>query len=815
MQTFLLDLRYGARMLLKKPGFTLIAIITLALGIGANTAIFSVINGVLLRPLPFAEPERLVALWETRNDVSGDTVSYPDFADWRAQNQVFERIAVYHNSTLTLTGEAQPAILRTVMASAELFPLLGAKPLIGRTFLTEEDKPGNRVALFSHNAWQKYFNADPNIAGRQVTLNGRSWTIVGVMAPGFNFPVQAEQADLWVTPAMEGEKTADDDAPLTEQRGVRFLRAIARLKPGVTLSRAQADMDAIMGRLSAQYGDDVGGYRAVVKPFLGQVVGDDIRRALLVLFGAVGLVLLIACANIANLLLARAVTREKEIAVRSALGANRWRIIRQLLTESALLAFVGGAAGLLLAVWGTDLLKWLSPKDLPRVEEIRLDWRVLGFTLLVSLLTGLIFGLAPALRAAKIDLNETLKEGGRSGSESIRRNRFRSALIISEIALALSLLIGAGLLVNSFLRLQRVDPGFDPHKVLTLRVDLPDYKYRKAQEISGFNLQLIERVEHLPGVRAAGMVFPLPLSGSDAVTRFEIEGRPVERVKRPPTDLRFATDGYFRTMGIPIISGRDFTKRDILQSPNVVIINEALAHRHFPNENPIGKRIRPGLSIDENAPPMREIIGVVGDVQSGSLSAEDPPAVYLPHSQFPFISVTMTIRAETDPLNLVGAVRNEVSALDKDLAIDDVKTLDQYLTDSVAQPKFNTLLLTIFACVAMILTAVGLYGVMAYSVAQRTHEIGIRMALGAQSGDVLKLVVRQGIHLALIGVACGLAGAFALTRLMEGLLFGVSATDPLTFAGVAVLFIAVAMLACYIPARRAARVDPMEALRYE
>jgi putative ABC transport system permease protein len=811
MQTLGQDLRYGARMLMKNPGFSLIAALTLTLGIGANTAIFSVINGVLLKPLPYAEPERLVAVWEVRHDGRRGAVSYPNFADWRAQNQVFERIAIYRDSAMALTGGGEPTNLRAVITTPDLFPLLNARPQLGRGFLPEEEKPGSRVVVLGHGAWRKYFSADPNLVGKQIKLNGRDFSVVGVMPAGFNFPVEAEQTDLWVSAAISSERDDPKDESLNEQRGAHVYDSIARLKPGVTLAAAQTDLETVMGRLRAQYPDDVSGDHTAMRPYLTELVGD-VQRAMLVLFAAVGVVLLIACANVASLLLARAIGRQREIAVRAALGASWGRIVRQLLTESLLLAAVGGTAGLLLATWGVDLLKALSPADLPRMQDVRLDGRVLMFTLLVSLLTGLLFGLIPALRAARVDLNEALKEGGRGG-EGLRRNRLRSALVVAEVASAMTLLVGAGLLINSFVRLQRVNLGFDPHQVLTLRVELPEARYREGRQIINFNQEFIRRVERLPGVRSAAMVFKPPLSG-DPSNYFEVEGQPLDRSRRLSAGLRVSTPGYFHTLGVPFIDGRDFTDRDEMKSTPVVIINETLAARYFPNQNPIGKHIRPAISV-EGDPPWREIVGVVGAVRHGGPGKEPRPEFFLPHTQMPFITLTTVVRVAGDPLAIVGAVRNEVSAMDRELPIDSVKTLDQRLTESVAQPLFNTLLLALFAGVAMTLTAVGLYGVMAFSVTARTREIGVRVALGARGPDVLRLVISQGMKLTLIGVAIGMVAALALTRLMKGLLFGVTPTDPATFALIALLLVGVAMLACYLPARRATKVDPMIALRYE
>jgi putative ABC transport system permease protein len=812
MQTLWQDLRYGARMLMKNPGFSLIAALTLTLGIGANTAIFSVINGVLLKPLPYAEPERLVAIWEVRHDGRRGAVSYPNFADWRAQNNAFERIAIYRDITMALTGGGEPSNLRAVITTPDLFPLLNARPQLGRSFLPDEEKAGSHVVVLGHSAWRKYFGADPNLIGHQIKLDGRDFTVVGVMPTGFNFPVKAEQSDLWVSAAISSERDDPKEESTNEQRGVHVYEAIARLKPGVTLAAAQTDLETVMGRLRAQYPDEIGGDHTAMRPYLTELVGD-VERALLVLFAAVGVVLLIACANVASLLLARAMGRQREIAVRAALGASWGRIVRQLLTESLLLAAIGGAAGLFLATWGVDLLKALSPANLPRMQDARLDGRVLMFTLLVSLLTSLVFGLIPALRAARADLNEALKEGGRGG-DGPGRNRLRGALVVAEVAMAMALLVGAGLLINSFVRLQRVNPGFDPHQVLTLRVDLPEAKYREGRQIINFNQEFLRRVERLPGVRSAAMVFKLPLGGSDASNRFEVEGQPSDKSRPLSAGLRVSTPGYFHTLGIPFIDGRDFSERDQEKSAPVVIINETLAERYFPNQNPIGKHIRPDISF-AGAPPWREIVGVVGAVRHGGPGKEPRPEFFLPHAQIPFVSLTTVVRVAGDPLAIVGAVRNEVRAMDSELPVDRVKTLDQYLTESVAQPRFNMLLLGLFAGVAMILTAVGLYSVMAYSVTTRAREIGVRMALGARRHDVLRLVISQGMKLTLIGVAIGLVAALALTRLMASLLFGVTPTDPTTFVGVALLLTAGALLACYLPARRATKVDPMTALRCE
>ena len=813
METLFKDFRYGVRMLMKRPGFTAVAIIALALGIGANTAIFSVVNAVLLKPLPFSDPDRLMKVYETdkHRGVTQGSASYPDFADWRDQNHVFERIAAFHDSSYILTGGDDAVRFQGAVVSADLFALLGVTPILGRTFLPEEDKPGDsgRVVMLSHGLWQRQFNSDPNILGRSLTLDGMNYSVVGVMPAGFKFPIGNEPVELWTTFAVESQGT---DA-MTAQRGAHYLKVIARLKPDVTISQAQAEMDTIASRLEQQYPDENSHRGVYVVGALEDLVGD-VRPALFILLSAVGCVLLIACANVANLLLARATTRHKEMAIRAALGASRMRVVRQLLTESVMLALVGGALGLLVALWGTDLLVVLSGDDIPRATEIGLDGGVLLFTLAVSVLTGVIFGLVPAIQSSRPDLSESLKEGGRGSTEGARRNLIRSALVVFEVAIAIVLLVGAGLLIESLRRLQKINPGFDSKNVLTLRMGLPDVKYTTEKQVA-FYRELLERINALPGVARASSVLPLPLSGDRVRTTFETEGRPIAQGDLPTAELRAIGLDYFRAMAIPLVKGRDFTARDDGKAPSVIIVNSAFAEKFFPGEDPIGKHIKPGISFDEDEPPMREIVGVVGNVRHLKLDAAEEAEFYAPHAQIPFDSMTLVVKSDKDPRGLVGAIQQEVRAMDKDLPVFDIKTLDDYVSAAVAQPRFNTLLLAIFAGLALVLTAVGLYGVMSYSVAQRTHEIGIRMALGAQASDVLKLVVSQGMLLTLIGVAIGLSAAFALTRLMASLLYGVSATDPATFAIVAATLSAVAFLACYIPARRAMKVDPMIALRYE
>ncbi|MFY9570621.1 MAG: ABC transporter permease [Blastocatellia bacterium] len=808
METILQDLRYGFRMLLKHPGFTTVAVIALALGIGANTAIFSVVNAVLLRPLPFPEPERLMVVYESRTDrgVSRSSVSYPNFADWRDQNSVFERMSSYHDSDFVMTGDGEPARLQGAVVNADLFPLLGVSPILGRPFLPEEDKPGDSggVVMLSHRLWQQRFNGDPNIIGRSIVLGGKNYVVVGVMPQGFQFPVGSDPVDLWSTVAV--------DSGMFTQRGAHYMRVIARLKPGVPLAQAKAEMDGIAGNLERQYPDENSHRGINIVPALESLVGD-IRPALLILLGAVGCVLLIACANVANLLLARATTRHKEMAIRSALGASRARVVRQLLTESVLLSLAGGALGLLVALWSTTLLVQISGDDVPRAAQIGLDLRVLGFTLMVSLITGVIFGLAPAIHSSNTDLTESLKEGGRGSSDGARRNRLRGALVIVEVAVAVVLLVGAGLLIQSLRRLQQVSPGFNPHNVLTFSIGLPEVKYKPEQQVT-FYRELKSRLESLPGVRSASGVMPLPLSGDRMRVTFETEGRPISRAELPATEIRTVGLDYFKTVGIPLIKGRDFTERDNRKAPPVIIVNEAFARQFFPGEDVVGKRIKPGITADDEEPGMREIVGLVGDVKHRSLSADSDPEAYEPHAQLTF-DMSILVKTETDPRSLINAVQNELRAMDKDLPAYSIKTLDEYLSASVAQPRFNTLLLAIFAGMALILTAVGLYGVMSYSVTQRTHEIGIRLALGARQQDVLKMVVRQGMALTAIGIGAGLLGAYFLTRLLATLLFGVSATDPVTFVAISLVLAAVALGACFIPARRATKVDPMIALRYE
>ena len=808
------DLHYGLRMVRRSPGFAAVAVLTLALGIGANTAIFSVVNAVILRPLPFQHPERLVRVLSVRlRDKAGEDASYPDFLDWRSQNHVFDRMGVFRTEGFTLTGRGQAVHLQGSIVSAEMFALLGVKPLLGRTFLPEEDKPGTTnggdAVILSHRLWRERFGAEPGVVGQAIQLDNKSSTIVGVMPDGFQFPIRAGHIDLWVTIARDSE---NGQMSMAAQRGAHYLDVMARLKPAVTIAQAEAEMNTIVSGLNKQYPENAPrGVRIV--PELDQMVGD-VRPALLVLLGTVGCVLLIACANVANLMLARATSRQREMAIRSALGAGKRRIIRQVFTESLVLALAGGALGTLLALWVTDFLVRLIPEDIPRLSAIHLDSHVLVFTIALSFGTGLLFGMAPAMQVSTSGLSESLKEGGRGATAGVHRRRVRSALVVIEVAVAAMLLVGAGLLIQSFVRLERVDPGFNPHQVLTFKVELPGSRYSAAHMVDLFR-QIAARLNQLPSVRSASALYPFTLNGDEAATSFDIEGRSVAEADRPRTAYTWVEPGFFRTLGIPMLSGRDFTPQDDLKATPVIIINETLARRFFPNENPVGKRINTGIVNGYKQPPMREIIGVVGNVKQEGLGADVAPAAYVSVAQSPFDVLTFVVRTEVDPENIVAAARNEVAGVDKDLPIFDVKTLDQYVSESVAQPHFSSLLLGIFAGLALALAAVGLYSVIAYSVVQRTHEFGVRMALGAERQDVLKMVVGHGIVLTLTGVGIGFVGALALTRFLGNLLFGIRPNDPATFAGVLLVMTAVALLASYIPARRATKVDPMVALRYE
>jgi putative ABC transport system permease protein len=814
MQNLLQDIRFGLRMLLKSPSISIVATIALALGIGANTAIFSVVNAVLLRPLPFPNPDSLVSVFETdqRRGSNRGSHSYPNFFDLSAQNTVFERIAPFYSGDFIMTGSGEPVRLQGAVVTADLFPLLGIAPLHGRTFVAEEDKPSTsgRVVVLSQQLFQRRFNSDLNILNQAITLNGTRFTIIGVMPATFEFPIQNDPVDLWTTIAGD----AAGKTPVTDQRGAHFLRVIARLKPGVTEEQAQSEVTAIAARLEQQYPDQNTHKSLRVQSALAAMVGD-VRPALFILLGAVACVLLIACANVANLLLARATSRHKEMAIRAALGASRMRVIRQLLTESVLLSLVGGAVGLLLAVWWSDLLVALGKDDIPRAVQVAIDWRVLGFTIGVSVLTGLIFGMVPAFHSSKTALVESLKEGGRGTGEGARRNRVRSLLVVVELAIAVVLMVSAGLLIQSLWRLQNVNSGLQPENVLTFNLGLPEVEYNTTKQ-GQFFADLKTRLETAPGVQSASSVYPLPLSEERFSISFQIEGREVPEKDEPSGDFFTTGVGYFRTMGIPILKGRDFDHNDRHGSKPVIIITDTFAREYFPNEDPIGKRIQPGIStIEDEDSSMREIVGVVGDVRNRGLNTEPRVAYYVPHTQVPLSQMVVVVKTDKDPRSLVSAATKDVAAMDPDLPLFAVKTMEEYLSASVATPRFNTTLLSIFAAVALVLTVVGLYGVMSYSVAQRTNEIGIRLALGAQGRDVLMMIVKQGSQLILIGLAIGLGGAIALTRLMESLLFGVTAKDPFTFAAVATLLAVVALLACYVPAWRATKVDPMEALRCE
>jgi putative ABC transport system permease protein len=802
------DLRYGVRMLRKNPGFTLIAVVTLALGIGANTAIFSVVNTVLLRPLPYPDPDRLMMIRETKLPQLPDfSVSPGNFLDWQKQNSVFERLVAIGPAPFSLTGAGDPERLSGMRVSEGFCEMLGAQPQIGRNFLPEEDQPGhNNVVILSQGLWQRRFGGDPNILNQPITLDGQSYTVIGVMPPTFYFVDRAN--DLWTPMAFT--------AGQAQNHGGHSLAAIGLLKPGITLDQARTEMGMIAERLASQYPDVNTGWSVKITPLLEFTV-KSIRPALLVLLGAVIFVLLIACANVANLLLARAAGRQKEIAIRTALGASRWRIVRQLLTESVLLALVGGVLGLLLAKWGTEILLTLAPQDLPRISDVSLDGRVLVFTATVTLLTGVIFGLIPALQVSKPNLSETMKEGGRGSTEGGRGQLVRNALVVLEVASALVLLVGAGLMIKSFTRLQKVEVGFEADSVLTVSLALPKSKYPEENRQVAFYQQLLEKVGRLPGVRTAGATSGVPLSNEDFVLAFLIQGQPAQAPGPGQTTNYYSVSAdYFKAMGIRLIRGRLFTERDAINAPLVAIINETMARNLFPDEDPIGKRIT--FDVNQDKPAWLEIVGIVGDVKHYGLDKATTMQTYGPYTQQTLSYMTLVVRAAGDPENLTAAIRREVLSLDKEQPISNIRTLDQLVSTSIAQQQFSMLLFGIFAAAAMILASIGIYGVLSYSVTQRTHEIGIRLALGAQTSDVLRLVVRQGLLLTIVGIAGGIAAALTLAKLLTSfseLLYEVKATDPLTFGLVAFGLLLIAFAACYLPARRATKVDPMIALRGE
>jgi putative ABC transport system permease protein len=817
------DIRYGLRQLWKHPAFTIIAVLTLALGIGANTAIFSVVNAVLLKPLPFPAPDELIAVGmiDTRQKATQtemNSLSYPDFFDFRDQNRTLASSAVYRDRSFALTSEEGATSVLGVKTSAEFFDVLGVKPAIGRTFARVDEQggggPGGFKVIISHDFWQKHFGGDANVLGRTVLLDRRQHTVLGVMPAGFQFPIQTEAPQFYVTIA-EDAANPDGSTPQTQQRGSHSLEAIARLKPGVTIAQAQADLDAIAAALEKQYPESNTHFGVASKPLREDMIGD-VRTALYVLFGAVVCVLLIANANVANLLLARASARGKEIALRAAMGASRGRIVRQLLTESLLLAGLGGALGLLFAQWGTEALIKTVPQNIPRISTIQLDGSVLGFTLLVSLATGVIFGLVPAWQASHVDLNSSLKSGTRTSGGGEGKGRVRNALIMAEVALALVLLISAGLLIQSFARLGRVQPGLRAERLLTARVALPDVAYPKNENIIAFFDQFLPRIRALPGVESASTIVPLPLTGSNMVTTVDLEERPLPEGQRQGAPVRIIATDYFKTMGIPLRQGRVFDQTDRFESAPVVIVNERFASKFFPGQNVIGKRIMPGFAADDSGEKMREIVGVVGNVKHLSLKLDDSPEMYLPQTQIPFSIMSIVVRTNvSNPNALTASLRKELAALDGTIPLTSVRVFDEYISRSLARARFNMLLLSIFAGTALLLTAIGIYGVMAYSVSQRTNEIGIRIALGAGKSSIFRLVVGQAMTLVGISLVVGLAGAFAATRLLNSLLFGVGASDPMTFIAIVLLVSAVAFIAAWLPARRATRVDPIIALRAE
>jgi predicted permease len=815
------EFRVAIRVLAKSPAFVLIAVATLALAIGANTAVFSLVNALLIRPLPYDSPQNLVLLWEefTAQGLERIPVSVPEFLDYEKQTKSYSRIAASTYTDFNLTGGDIAERIQGASVSPALFPLLGVQPIRGRWFADNEQGEGrDDVVVISGRLWQRRFNSDPMLVGKKIELNGRSFTVIGIMPSTFEFPlplfnmqggVFADRVDIWKPVAFTENEM--------KSRGSRDYGIIARLAPGVTASQAQAELNGIIARWKTQYRDNYGSdanFGGKIYPLQEQVVGR-MRPALWILFGAVCLVLLIACANLTTMLLARASAREREMAIRIALGAGAWRLVRQLLVESVILSVLGGFAGILLAIWGLDVLRAVTARTVPRIAEVNLDFAVLGWTFAVAVGTGVLFGFFPAVMSSRPQLTEALKEGGRGSTEGLRRNALRSGLVIGEIAIALALLVGASLLVRSFIKIQNVDPGFNPRQVLTMELSLPVLKYPRGKPVSNFFVEAQKRIAAMPGVRNAAITSILPLSGTNSDSSFMIEGRALDAGNTggtPDEEQRTVSPDYFRVLQIPLLQGRFFTEADNADAPQVVIINQALAKKYWPNGDALGKRIT--FDDPRKDPKWTTIAGIVGDVRHRGVDEPARPEFYQPHAQVPYRSMILTVRSGQDPRSLTSAIRRELIALDPDLPIAHVRMLEEVVSDSIAPRRLSVLLLGLFACIALVLASIGMYGVMSYLVAQRTHEIGVRMALGAQRADVLKLILKRGATLVAVGTAVGLVFAVLGSRALASLLYGISAFDLTTFTVVTLALGAVAMLASYIPAVRATQADPMIALTH-
>ncbi len=803
MESVWRDIRFGARVLWNAPGFTAIALFALVLGIGANTAIFSVVNAVFLKPLPFRDPARLAMVWEYNPRIGRPNVANPqNLADWMKRGHSFEDMAGFIESDMNLTGESHPERVIGSYVTLDFFPVLGVSPALGRNFRPSENVSSrDDTVILSNELWQRRYGSDPNIVGKQIRMGDHSGTVVGVMPSDFRFP--GSKAELWDLFPLN---------PNAPRRG-RFLTPIGRLKPGVTLEQAQAEMSVIARQLEREYPQFDTGWGVFVRSMREEFVGE-IRTPLFVLLGAVGMVLLIACANVANLMLMRSSVRQREMAIRSSLGATRTRIVRQVLIEGSILGLVSGLFGFLVAIWAKDALLAMLPDSMSvaKVNSVTIDGRVLAFTFLISMGTALLFGLLPALRSSRPDLGDSLKEGGRGVYGSLRKNRLRAVLVAGEMAVALMLLIGSGLLIKSFIQLANVPPGFNPEHVLTMRMILASSRYKNGEEAVAGLTEMLNRIERTPGVAAAGSIHFLPLTGLGAGTGFRVDGKPIPKPgEEPSTLVSIVTPGYFAAMGVPLERGRVFNKGDVAGKPQVTVISQALAKQYFPNTNPIGQR----LFVEWGRQTPYEIVGVVADVRHQGLDKPAFPALYFPYKQEPNTLATIVVRTGIDPMSLARSVQDQIHSFDKDQAVADIQTMDQTVSQSVSRPRFQSVLLSSFAGLALLLAAIGVFGVISYSVAQRTHEIGIRMALGAEKRQVVKLVVGQAIVIAMLGVAGGLAGAFALTRYLRSLLFHVSTVDPLTFIALPLLLCLVAIAASYLPARRAGNVNPISALRYE